>query len=133
VVQPSPNEMLSSGTPPVVITPTSFFDTTTRFAQPPTPSSGYLDTSPSQSLSPQGILVGKHDTDQGNMTEEGNDMDAKKRNSIQKIGTALGGSILLNAASGLQPFSLVHRGAKLHDEELLDICETEIPDRKRVG
>jgi hypothetical protein len=54
-------------------------------------------------------------------------MDANKRSSIQKIGMALGGSILLNYTLGPQAFNLGQRGGRLHDEELLDICKTEIP------
>jgi transcriptional regulator with XRE-family HTH domain len=73
-----------------------------------------------------GLVKIENETSQMNATEDNKDMDAKKRNSIQKIGTAVGGSILLNHV-GYQPFSFGQRGVKLHDEELLDIGKTEIP------
>jgi len=71
--------------------------------------------------------IEEHEIGQVKTTEEGSAMDAKKRSSIQKIGTALGGSILLNSALELQPFSLTQKGTRLHDEEFLDICKIEIP------
>src|SRR5436190_20643575 len=61
-----------------------------------------------------------------NTTEESTDMDAKRRNSIQKIGTIFGRSILL----GYQPFSFGQsqsRSIKLHDEEILAIGKTSLP------
>lgn len=70
-----------------------------------------------------GLLKSGNETSQTNTTEDEKDMDANKRNSIQKIGTIVGSSILANYAFGLQPFSLAQRGIKLHDEEVLTICE----------
>jgi hypothetical protein len=55
------------------------------------------------------------------------DMDAKKRNSMQKISTVIGGAIALNHPLGYQLFTLAQRGPRLHDEEVLDICKIEIP------
>jgi transcriptional regulator with XRE-family HTH domain len=73
-----------------------------------------------------GLMKGENETSQIEATEDGKDMDANKRNSMRTIGTVVGGSILLNHV-GYQPFSFAQRGIKLHDEELLDICKTEIP------
>ena len=73
------------------------------------------------------LLKIEYETSQTNITEENTDMDAKKRNTIQKIGTAVGGSILLNHTLGYQPLNLGQRGGRLHDDEVLEICKTEIP------
>src|SRR5437764_6261643 len=74
-----------------------------------------------------GLLRRENEPGQVNATEDEKDMDAKKRNSIQKIGTAVGSSLLLNSPFGSQLFSSSQRGIRLHNEEVLDICKTEIP------
>lgn len=74
-----------------------------------------------------GLLKIEYQTSQANTTEEDKAMDANKRNSIQKIGTVVGSSLLLNYTLGSLPFGLGQRGSKLHDEEVLDICKIEIP------
>lgn len=70
-----------------------------------------------------GLFKVQSETSQINTTEENTDMDAKRRSSIQKIGTIVGSSILL----GYQPLSLGQRGIRLHDEEILDLCKTSLP------
>ena len=82
-----------------------------------------LTTKKRRSFTRTDAQIGDTIPGEADLEKEGIDMDPERR----KLGMALACSILLNSPLGLQPLSLAQRGIKLHDEELLDICKTEIP------